>query len=128
MEVIGHERGGRSRRAGGREDERERFPEEVGEQAGRRDAALRQIGIGIALEAREPRLHHRDQRRHRGEGKLEAHPEDRLRLDGDDGEDREGEVAHGQRPPVHDHRAEQDQRHDERPLGADARAGGDVVE
>ncbi len=43
-------------------------------------------------------------------------------------EDGEGEVAHGQRPPVHDHRAEHDQRHHQRPLGADARAGGDVVE
>ena len=91
-------------------------------------AALRQIGVGVALHPGEPRLHHGDQRRDRGEGELEADPENGLRLDRDDGDDREGEVAHGQRPPVHDHRAEHDQRHDQRPLGADARTGGDVVE
>ena len=57
-----------------------------------------------------------------------ADAENGLRLDRDDGEDREGEIAHGQRPPVQDHRAEHDQRHDEGALGANARTGRDVVE
>ena len=88
----------------------------------------RQERIGVALHPREPRLHHRDQRQHCGERQLKADAEDRLRFDRDDGEDREGEIAHGERPPVHDDGAQHDQRHHQRPLGADPRAGGDVVE
>ena len=109
---------------------RERPVEEMGDEAPalRAFAPLRHEWIGIDVMGREPRLHHRDQRRDSGERKLEADAENRLRLDRDDGKHREGEIAHGQRAPVHDHRAEHDQRHDERPLGADARAGRDIVE
>ena len=90
---------------------------------------LRQERIGVASPMpREPRLHHRDQRRDGGERELEADAEDRLGLDRDDREHREREIAHGQRAPVEDDRAEHDQRHDQRALGADARAGRDVVE
>ena len=95
--------------------------------ARRGPAPLRHKGIGVALETGEPRLHHRNQGRHRGERELKADAENRLRFDRDDGQDREGEVAHSERPPVHDHRAEHDQRHHERALGANARAGGDIV-
>ena len=100
--MIGHEGGRRAGRAGRRHQQAqaacERSSETRPRGAGSRPG--RKIGIGIALHAREPRFHHRDQRRHRREGKLEAHAEDRLRLDGDDGEDREGEIAHGERAPV----------------------------
>ena len=128
MEVVGHERGGRAGRAGGRNEERQGLVQEIQEEARRRGAALRQIGVRVAPHCREPRLHHRNQRRDRGEGELEADAENRLRLDGDDGEDRESEVAHGQRPPVDDDRSEHDQGHDERAFRADPRAGGHVVE
>ncbi len=89
--------------------------------------ARRQERIGALLDAREPRLHHRDERADRGEGELEADAEDRLRLQRDDRQHGEGEIAHGQRAPVEDDGAEHDQRHDQRALGADARAGGEVV-
>ena len=93
----------------------------------RRAPARRQNGSRAVFAARQPRLHHRHQRRHRREGKLEADAEDRLRLQRDDRQHREREIAHGQRAAVEDDRAEHDQRHDQRALGADARAGGDVV-
>src|ERR1700733_3181212 len=84
-------------------------------------------GAGTTAQAREPRLHDRDQRGDGGERELEADAEKSLGLDGDDRENREGEIAHGQRPPVHDHGAEYDQGHDQRPLGADPRAGRNIV-
>ncbi len=95
--------------------------------APRRLAALRHEGIGPDLGLGEPRLHHRDQRADRGERELEADADHRLRLERDDREHGKREIAHRQRAPVEDHRAEHDQRHDQRALGADARAGRDVV-
>ena len=109
-------------------EESERLVEDVGQEPpGRDPAPLRQERIGIAPEPREPRLHYCDERRHGGKRKLKADAENGLRFDRDDGEDREGEIAHGQRPPVQDHRAEHDQCHDEGALGSDPRTGCDVV-
>ena len=129
MEMIGHERGGGRGREGGGDKQRERLLDEMGAEKpglGRR-ASLGHEWIGIDVQRRDPRLHDRDQRGDRSERELEADAENGLRLDRDDRENREGEIAHGQRPPVHDHGAEHDQGHEERPLGADARAGRDVV-
>ena len=46
-------------------------------------ASLRHERIGIDVMGGEPGLHHRDQRRDRGERELEADAENDLRLDGD---------------------------------------------
>ena len=91
-----------------------------------RDAARK--GSRAVVVPRQARLHHRDQRADRGERKLKADAEDRLGLQRDDRQHGEREIAHGERAAVEDHRAEHDQRHDQRALGADARAGRDVVE
>ena len=110
--------------------EPERLVDEMAEEraAPGRANADGQERIGALVEAREPRLHHRDERADRGEGELETDAEDRLRLQRDDRQHGEREIAHRQRAPVEDDGAEHDQRHDQRALGADARAGGDVVE
>ncbi len=114
MEVIGHERGGGRGREGGGDEKRDRLLDEMG--AGEpwlgRRAALGHEGVGIDVQGRDPRLHDRDQRGDSGERELEADAENGLGLDGDDGENREGEIAHGQRAPVHDHGAEHDQGHE----------------
>ena len=127
VEVIGHERGGRRRRAERGDEEPERLVDEMKQPPARRRTPLRRERIGPALIAREPRLQHRDQRADRGEGQLEADAEDRLRLQRDHREHGEAEIAHRQRAPVGDDRAEGDQRHDQRAFGPDARAGADVI-
>ena len=115
--MIGHEGGGRAGGAEGREKQAgQLFPGAL--EAESRLAGLRDL---------QTRLHHRDERRHGGEGKLETHPEHRLRLPGHDGEHGEGQVAHGQSAPVEDDGAEHDQRHDQRAFGPDARPGAKIV-
>ena len=127
--MIGHERGGGAGGAEGGDEQRARLVDEMDEEraAPRRAPARRQERVAPRFAARLPRLHHRHQRRDRGERELEADAEDRLGLQRDDRQNAEREIAHRQRAAVEHDRAEHDQRHDQRALGADARAGGEVV-
>ena len=83
--------------------------------------ARRKLSVGA-------RLIDGDERGDRGERKLEARAEQRLGLEEDHEEGREGEIAHRHRRPVEENRDQHDDRHDQRALRADARARREVVE
>ncbi len=88
--------------------------------------ALHALGVALLAWCRAAwpvtRFMHRHQCRNRGKGQLKSSSQQSFRLQQNDAQSREGEVAHGQGFAVQQHRAKHDQGHDQRPLGADPRA------
>ena len=69
-----------------------------------------------------------NERGDRRKRQLKARAHDGFGFDQEHDEGGESEVSHGQGLPVENNRAQHDERHKKGAFGADARAGGDVVE
>ena len=134
VEVVGHERSrGAGRASRGEQGPRRSVARPVQpaqEGVAGIDARLAQwifLAAGVGRPRREPRLEGGHEARDGGERQLETRAQDRFRLEQDDKKRREGEVAHAHRLTVEQHRAQHDQRHEQRAFGADARARAKVV-